>query len=417
MRIAVALPSQPDVREEISMKPLSDRKAICIIGQNMNFGGSEVHTLGLIGAMLEKGYRVELIANRFNGYDRIVKENGWNELVRIIHTDLDGILYGERSDRSGWRQVLTGLDSEALIFPKGNYSYGQIGFLRECRRAFKRITFIEHLEPYDRPKRERVRRFWAGPKLGLWWYKRKIYSQWGSRYADRIIAVSGKVRDRLVADMGYAPDKLTVVRNGVRWRDLRRSDEAGRAFREQHRLPADAFLFGMLARLSREKGIDVALRALRLLIDECPDKPFCLVVAGDGYEADMLTALAQELGVQRHVRFIGFVRDTKSALSAYDVILFASRVEGLPLGLLEGMAAGCIPIVTRISGMPEAVNGPEIGWVVAPESPAEMAVAMKSALTLDGAALSRMRQRVAQRVQHHFDLDHCNGKLLEACEL
>jgi glycosyltransferase involved in cell wall biosynthesis len=104
-------------------------------------------------------------------------------------------------------------------------------------------------------------------------------------------------------------------------------------------------------------------------------------------------------------------------LAASDVILFSSRVEGLPLALLEGMAAGCIPIVTRISGMPEAVNDPSVGWVVEPESPEAIAVAMTAVLALDAAALASMKANARKRVQESFDIEKSHAVLFTACGL
>ena len=375
----------------------------------------EVHTLGLMRALIDRGYAIELVANRYHRYDEIVREYGWEDRVRIIHTDLDGIVYGKRSDRHGWRQTLKDISSQVLIFPKGNNNYGQIGFLRECRRAFKKIIFIEHLEARERPEKSR-RWFGVVPGLGLWWYKRKFVSKIGSQYADKIVAVSAKVRDRLANDMSYLPEKLIVIRNGIPWQDFLRSDEQGKASRTTFGIPLDAFVFGMLVRLSPTKGIDTALLALRLLLERCPGRSFYLVIAGEGDEAEKLKGLAEKLGLQNRVRFVGFVRRPEEILSAYDVILFSSRVEGLPLALLQGMAAGCIPIVTRISGMPEVVDSPELGWVIAPENPAQLCEAMEGALSLDASALSRMRHNVLLRVQQNFDIAECNRRIVEVCE-
>ena len=391
------------------------RKSVCIITQNQSFGGMEVHTLGLMRTLIDRGYRIELISNRYDRYDEIVRRNEWEPSVRIIHTDLDGILYGRRSDRAGWRQVFSDLESRMLVFPKGNYNFGQIGFLRECRRAFERIVFIEHLEPYERPQSSRK---WLGivPGIGFWWRKRKVLSRLGSRYADRIVAVSGRVRDRLVGDIGYPAHKLSVVRNGVPWQDFERTDERARAFRQQYGIDPDVFVFGMLARLTRDKGIDIALHAVRRLIDRRPDRRFCLVVAGEGYLGEELKALSRELGVDEYVKFIGFVKQPEDLLAGYDVILFSSRVEGLPLGLLQGMAAGCIPVVTRISGMPEAVDSPEVGWVVEPESADAVYEAMHAVLTLDAVKIDGLRHNARSRVQQHFDIAEANRKLLALCE-
>jgi glycosyltransferase involved in cell wall biosynthesis len=81
------------------------------------------------------------------------------------------------------------------------------------------------------------------------------------------------------------------------------------------------------------------------------------------------------------------------------------------------MAAGCIPIVTRIAGMPEAVNSPDIGWVISPESPEELCSAMQEVVALDAIKLSQMRQNAVRRVQVAFDADESYRKILEVCGL
>lgn len=389
-------------------------RSVCIITQNESFGGMEVHTLALIGALLERGYTIELIENRYRGYDPVIQRNGWQDRVRIIHTDLPGILYGERSDRAGWRRQFQELASRTLVFPKGNYNFGQFGFLRECRRAFESIVFIEHLEPHERPS-TRQRHFGVVPGLGLWWHKRKYLSRAGSTTADVIVAVSNRVRDRLVADIGYPTAKLRVVRNGVAWRTLQRDVARGAGFRERFGVPGDAIVFGMLTRLSPEKAIDVAIRAAALLASRAAGRAFRLMIAGEGAELDRLRALAADLGVSEIVRFVGFVVDPRDVLSGYDAIVFSSRVEGLPLGLLEGMAAGCVPVVTRISGMPEAVSS-DVGWVVPPDNPEELAAAMHAVMALDALQLSALREAAAARIRDEFDADATTGTLVTLCE-
>ena len=391
------------------------RPSVCIITQNFSFGGMEVHTLALMGALLERGYTIELIANRYYRYDAVVQRNGWGDRVSIVHTDLDGILYGERSDRTGWRRTLAALRSRVLIFPKGNYTYGQIGFLRECRRAFERIVFIEHLEARPRPIVTR-RRFGIPIGLRFWWYKRKVLSRVGAAYADAIVAVSAAVKDRLITDIGYPARKVKVVRNGVASREYQFNSRHREAVRRQHAIPAEAFVFGMLTRLTHEKGLDIALQALARVDAECPATPFWLIIAGEGNEADGLETLAASLGIEHRVKFIGFVSRPDELLSAYDVILFSSRREGLPLGLLQGMATGCVPIVTNVSGMPEAVDSPSVGWVVPPDDPVAIAGAMIEALALDSDALASKRHIVARRIRDHFDVGEANRRIVDLCE-
>lgn len=392
---------------------------ICIIAQNhpMGFGGMEIHTLLLIGSLIERGYLIELIANRYHRYDEIIISKGWLDSVNIMHTDLGGIFFDKNSDARNWKKFLRNVQSHVLLFPKGNSDYGHIKFLRVCRRKFKKIFFIEHLEAATLPTK--TSRLWFGliPGFGFWWYKQFFIRKARSFYADEIIAVSNQVKNRLVQDCGYAPSKVTVITNGVSWRNFVRSTECGMAFRSQHMIPFDAFVFGMLTRLDKEKGIDIALHAIQQIKEQRLKKTFYLVIAGEGPLAEELETLTNKLNLQNQVRFIGFVHNPKEALSGYDVILFSSRLEGLPLGLLEGMAAGCIPIVTRISGMPEVVNSPDIGWTVSPENPEDLCRAMKQALTLSETTISKMRENVVRRIQQNFDIIECHRKIFKVCGL
>src|SRR6516164_11193379 len=59
-----------------------------------------------------------------------------------------------------------------------------------------------------------------------------------------------------------------TVRNGVPWQEFTRNEQLGSAFRARHSVPGDAFVFGMIARLTYLKGIDVALHALHLLLEQ-----------------------------------------------------------------------------------------------------------------------------------------------------
>ena len=315
---------------------------ICIIVQNQSFGGMEVHTLGLMEAFIDCGYHIELVSNRYRGYDSIIDARGWQDNVRTVHTDLAGILYGENSSKRLWMQALSGLQSRVLIFPKGDSNYGQAGFLRACRLTFDRIIFVEHLDPRPRPK---TTRRWLGvvPGLALWWHKRRILSRRGSRYADRIVAVSRSVKDRLVQDLGYDPEKVVVVRNGVPWQRFWRDAQRGAAFRAQHGMPLEAFVFGMLGRLEDQKGIDIALRALHLLGQQLGETRAYLVVAGDGIATGRIDAVVNRLGIRDRVKFIGFVRDPAEVLSGYDVILFSSRNEDCRLPFWKGWRPGAFP--------------------------------------------------------------------------
>lgn len=397
------------------MEAILKDKFICFIVETKGFGGVEVHTLGLIRSLIGYGYRVELIVNRFEKYDEWIRSYELQDKTTIINVDLGGI-FDEHNDAKKWKEILKCVHSTILVFPKGHNLHGCIRFLYICRRKFKKIVFIEHLEA--KPAQKKTSRLWLGfiPGIGFWWYKRKFLIKARSFFADHIIAVSNKVKDSLVQNCGYSVEKIVVISNGVPWRDFSRSDLQKTEFYCQFGIPSGKFVFGMLTRLSVIKGIDIALLAFSKLLKDSLIKPFCLVIAGDGPEIGNLKELVNILYLNDHVKFIGFINDPKQVLSGYDVILFSSRLEGLPLALLEGMAAGCIPIVTCVSGMPEVVNSDSIGLVVSPENPEELYIAMKYILMLDESNLTKMRECAVRRIQEKFDIDQSHRAILKVID-
>lgn len=384
-------------------------KSVCFITETNGFGGTEVHTLGLMKALVVRGYQVTVIACRHRQYDESILSAGLQHVIRVHHTDLIMNDYEGTSVRR-WKALLAMTKSDVVIMPKGWNGHGNLMLHLLCRRVFKRLFIIEHLEADPAPVASVS---WNGAISALKRLKRKMTKHVRARTADAIVAVSSQVRNRLVQDWGYCPDRITVVRNGVPWREFARDQKKGKAFRSTHEIPAGAYVFGMVTRLSPEKGVDIALKAFRLVLDQNADADIQLVVAGTGRDAETLSSLCERLGLADRVHFVGFIRDAIGPMSAFDVILFPSRNEGLPLGLLEAMAAGCVPIVSRISGMPEAVASPRIGWVVAPENPAELAAAMTSALRTDPGELTRMRQAAVAQIRDQFDIEATHQKIFK----
>lgn len=406
--------------------PVRDRRVtpsssgVCIISEGGQFGGLEVHTLALAEQLVAQGIAVTLVQCRSRLYDEPLRQTAWGAHVRMVYTDLSvGFASAGEQSIARWRALFRTIEADTLVFPRGRNDMGTLGFLIASRLHFRRIYFIDHLEDPPLPKSSRRLMGVIPLGLGLWWYRiwlRKTSRFW---FADRVIAVSDAVRRRLAEDWSVPERKLVVVRNGVPWERFDRDPTRGASIRASLGLPEEAFVFGMLVRLGPEKGIDLALRALACLLKTPGSRIPYLVVAGEGTERNTaaLRTLADELGVSDHVRWVGFARDVRSTASAFDVILFSSRLEGLPLGLLEGMAAGCVPIVTKVSGMPEVVDSPEVGWVVPPEDHEALAAAMLEVLRLDDATLSGYRSRAQRRVRDAFDLRRSHRRLLEALEL
>ncbi len=195
------------------------------------------------------------------------------------------------------------------------------------------------------------------------------------RRADAVIAVSTAIAD-------YAR------RGGVKpaaphGRTQRRADR-----RELSRkpVPAGPWTVGIVALLSQRKGLEVLLEAgARLHAQQIPLR---LQIVGPfetpEYQARM-HALAQRLGIASLVDWRGFRSDVSAELSTMDIFVMPSVLrEGLPMVLLEAMAAG-VPIVgSRVEGIPEVIRDREDGLLFTPGDAADLARAV--ARLVDGDA-------------------------------
>ncbi len=198
------------------------------------------------------------------------------------------------------------------------------------------------------------------------------------RVGHPVVAVSDAVRQHLLAHTGIAPELIRLIRNGI---DTQVSFQPGTvdpAVRQAANLgPQDRYAI-TVARLSREKGTDILLRAWPAVGGKHRDLK--LVVVGDGAEAGPLRELARELGVADSVYFAGFQSNVLTWLAGAALFVNPSRFEGLPMGVLEAQVARVPLVATAVGGVPEVVTDGVSGRLVAAENPVALASAMEDLL-------------------------------------
>ncbi len=159
-----------------------------------------------------------------------------------------------------------------------------------------------------------------------------------------------------------------------------------------------------LGRVVREKGFDLAIRALALLPPATR-----LMLAGDGPALPALQTLAAELGVADRVDFRGWVHpdDVPALINAADIVLMPSRWRE-PFGLVAVQAGQMArPLVaTRVGGLPEIVRDGETGLLVPPEDPAALAAAVRR-LQADPALAARLGAAARRRAADTFSMARC----------
>ena len=190
------------------------------------------------------------------------------------------------------------------------------------------------------------------------------------RTSGLVVAVSDALRDRLVTS-GLPRERVTVIRNAVSPPQL---PPRGQSRRELG-LADDVPVALCLARLAVQKRHDVLLRAWSLLGDHA-----VLLLAGDGEERRTLQQQARHLGLgEDRVRFLGNRDDVPRLLAAADLSVLASDWEGLPISMLESMAAGLPVVCTAVDGLVEVVQDGE-GILVPPQNPPALAEALSQLL-------------------------------------
>jgi glycosyltransferase involved in cell wall biosynthesis len=172
-----------------------------------------------------------------------------------------------------------------------------------------------------------------------------------------LAAVSDSVAQRLL-DSGVAPKKVRTIANGI---DVE-------PFERARPLPVFDFdgnkVVGMVARLDLQKGCEFLLRAARELCEAFPGLK--VVIVGEGPDRHAIENMIQRLGLNSNVILAGQHSDMPSIYAALDIFVLPSLNEGLPMTILEAMAASRPVIATRVGAIPRVVKDGETGLLVDP---------------------------------------------------
>jgi glycosyltransferase involved in cell wall biosynthesis len=233
-------------------------------------------------------------------------------------------------------------------------------------------------------------------EVGRGWLNRfsaKIECMSLSRAA-AIIAVS-PTASKYIHDWGVAQERIHLVPNGVPCRK-------GLARRG---MPPNIWNLGMIALLRPRKGLDVLLQTVAIL---CQQKvPVKLRVIGrfesPQYEEQMVR-MTDELDIGNFVQWRGFRQDVEAELDELDLAILPSILsEGMPMAVLEAMAAGVPTIGSRVEGIVDVVRDGVDGLLVNPSDPQELARAVSDVIAGKYNWQSMRHSAIANHAQHYSD--------------
>lgn len=219
----------------------------------------------------------------------------------------------------------------------------------------------------------------------------------------RMIAVSEYVRQSAHSYLRFPLNRMDVIHNPIDLDELQRPPQRDRrTLLAELGLPADAQVLLNVARLSPQKGLQVAINALPRIL-ESHGRIHLLSVGALDHRAWLATLERQcrEQGVAGRVHFLGPRRDVPDLLRACDVFVFPSLVEGLGLALIEAMAAGCVCVAAGVGPTAEVLRDGVDGLVVPAGDDQALARAVVRALD-DGDARSRLASAAVESSQRRF---------------
>jgi glycosyltransferase involved in cell wall biosynthesis len=207
------------------------------------------------------------------------------------------------------------------------------------------------------------------------WSRYRTPTRWANaltyRRNSQVIAVSQAVAGEVDQRRLRAPGSLTVVHHGV---DRVQATVPRAEARRRLGLPVDPFVVGSVGNLTPKKDQRSLVEALGLLRKGLPDAR--LVLIGTGPLEGELRAQVRAAGLTEGVLMTGSRGDVRDLLAGFDVFALSSRQEGLPVAIMEAMAAGLPIAATAVGGLPEMIEDGRDGLLVPPDSPAALAAAL-----------------------------------------
>jgi L-malate glycosyltransferase len=191
--------------------------------------------------------------------------------------------------------------------------------------------------------------------------KRMVANRVLLRKRDRVVAVGEAVRRALIQNEGIAPHRVGVIYNGIpleRFGPQPTPSERA-AIREAIGLRPDDLVLIQVARLDYLKDHATAIRTVERVSTRCSRAR--LVLVGDGPERKTIAEMVRERGLEDHVRLLGQRDDIPRLMGASDIVFLTSISEGIPLTLIEGMAAARPVVSTRVGGVAEVVVDGQTG--------------------------------------------------------
>ena len=249
------------------------------------------------------------------------------------------------------------------------------------------------------------------------WNKLSGIKKWMLGSADQIISVSEFTKNELVTLHGIDANKIVVLPNCLDpFFQLPEDFHKPDYLLKRYGLQAEQKVLLTITRLGATegyKGYDQVLKCIPRLLEQYPDLQYMLAGKCDAAEKQRIVAIAQRLGIEKHLQMPGFIADAELSdhYCLADVFVMPSKKEGFGIVFIEAMACGTPAIGGNSDGSPEALKPGELGYTTNPDNVGEITRTIQSVLrnpkdarelqakTLEIFGYEGYRERLAREMQ------------------
>lgn len=218
-----------------------------------------------------------------------------------------------------------------------------------------------------------------------------------SPFTDKIVCISEAEKRSALREHIAGEEKLELIPNGI---DVSAVRNAVAKERNELGIAADAFVVGMIGRLSPQKAPGIFIRSAKLIHDAIRNSAF--IIVGDGEERTEVECFASENGLDLYVT--GWTDEPYSFLKVFDVAVLLSRWEGFGLAIVEYMAAEKNVVATRTDAIPTLIDDGIDGLLVDVDNPED--VRDKVVWLYNHPVEARaMRERALAKVVNNYDIN------------
>lgn len=372
MSSAVAINRSPS---EPCLPAARERINVCQVVHGLPIGGAEVLVSRIVRELSDRHRFVIACLDQIGELGESLADEG----IKVVHLG--------RQPGFDWRCVrrLRRLCADERIDVIHAHQYTPFAYAVASRVFGQRppVIFTEHGRFYP-----------DYPNL-----KRKVFNWLLPDKRDRFIAVGEAVRQALILNEGLPARRVEVVYNGIAPSTFQRSPAERDQVRSQLGLRNNEFAVLQVARLDTIKDHATAVRAIAVARSSYPTLK--LFVVGDGPERKAIEQAIKVESMQDGVVMLGSRQDVPSLLAAADAFLLTSLSEGIPVTIIEAMAAGVPVVATAVGGVPELITDGRTGLLRPVKDAAGLGEAIVR-LARNQTLRQQMASEARERVRTHF---------------